>query len=91
VQTASTKEVSKQLHSNPHAEICGYVGGKWMRLSAEMVLDDRREARAAMLEAYSNLRNRGYDEDDGITEIWYLKNATARIYVFNDLTETITF
>ena len=66
IQTGKVKPVSNQLHSNPKAEICVFKDGVWLRVACELVEDDRREARASMLDAYPDLR-RMYSEDDGNT------------------------
>ena len=51
IQTGKVKEVSKQIHANPKAEICAFKDGKWLRIACELVEDDRPEARASMLDA----------------------------------------
>lgn len=88
IQTGKVKDVSKQLHANPKAEICAFKDGKWIRISGELVEDDRREARESMLNAYPNLRAM-YNEDDGNTEVFYLKDATAVIASFTAAPEII--
>jgi len=90
IQTGKVKEVSKQLHSNPKAEICAFKDGDWLRIAGELVEDDRREARASMLDAYPDLRGM-YNEDDGNTEVFYFKNATATFSSFTKAPETINF
>ena len=90
IQTGKSKEVSKQLHKNPKAEICAFKDGAWIRVSGELIEDDRREARASMLDAYPNLRAM-YSEDDGNTEVFYFQNATATISSFTAAPEVITF
>ena len=50
IQTGKVKPVSKQLAANPKAEICAFAGGKWLRVAGELINDDRREPKAAMLE-----------------------------------------
>ncbi len=90
IQTGKVKDVSKQLHANPKAELCAFKDGKWIRISAELIEDDRREARKAMLDAYPDLRNM-YSEDDGNTEVFYLKNAKATISSFTAAPEVIEF
>jgi uncharacterized pyridoxamine 5'-phosphate oxidase family protein len=90
IQTGKVKDVSKQLHANPKAEICAFKDGTWLRVSGELVEDDRREARASMLEAYPELRNM-YSEDDGNTEVFYFKNAKAVFSSFTAAPETIEF
>ncbi|MCR5783889.1 MAG: pyridoxamine 5'-phosphate oxidase family protein [Clostridia bacterium] len=90
VQTGKVKEVSKQLHANPKAEICAFKDGAWLRLSGELIADDRREARKSMLDAYPELR-RMYNEDDGNTEVFYFRNATAVFSSFTMAPETVKF
>ena len=51
IQTGKSKDVSKQLHANPKAEICAFKDGDWIRIACELVEDDRRQARASMLDA----------------------------------------
>ncbi len=88
IQTGKVKDVSKQLHANPKAEICAFKDGKWIRISGELVEDDRREARESMLNAYPDLRAM-YNEDDGNTEVFYFKDATAVIASFTAAPEII--
>ena len=90
IQTGKSKEVSKQIHANPKSEICAFMDGRWIRIACELVEDDRREARKAMLDAYPQLRGM-YSEDDGNTEVFYMKNATATISSFTAAPEVITF
>ena len=90
IQTGKSKDVSKQLHINPKAEICAFKDGAWLRVAATLVEDDRREARAAMLDAYPTLRGM-YNEDDGNTEVFYLKDATATFSSFTAAPEVETF
>ena len=90
IQTGKVKEVSKQLHANPKAELSAFKDGVWIRVSGEFVEDDRREARASMLDAYPELRN-VYSEDDGNTEVFYLQNATATFSSFTAAPETYNF
>ena len=90
IQTGKVKDVSKQIHANPKAELCAFKDGIWVRISAELVEDDRREARKAMLDSYPDLRNM-YSEDDGNTEVFYLKNAKATISSFTAAPEVIEF
>ena len=56
--------MSKQLHSNPKAEICAFKNGEWLRVAGELVEDDRVEARQSMLDAYPSLQKM-YSADDG--------------------------
>lgn len=90
IQTANTKDVAHQLKVNPKAEICAFKDGTWLRIACELIEDDRVEAKKAMLDAHPNLRNR-YSENDGITEVLYMKNATATFSSFTAPNEVITF
>ena len=90
IQTGKSKPVSKQLAANPKAEICAFKNGEWLRVAATLVEDDRREARKAMLDAYPSLRGM-YSEDDGNTQVLYLKDATATGSSFTRAPEVETF
>ena len=90
IQTGKAKDVSKQIHANPKVELCAFNNGKWLRISGELAEDDRREARKAMLDSYPDLRNM-YSEDDGNTEVFYLKNAKATFSSFTAAPEVIEF
>ena len=90
IQTGLKKDVAKQLGKNPKAEICAFMEGKWLRVSAELVLDDRREARKHMLDSYPDLRAM-YNEDDGNTAVYYLKDATATFSSFTEAPKVVRF
>ena len=90
IQTGKIKPVSHQLCVNPKAELCAFCDGAWIRIACELVEDDRLEARKSMLDAYPNLR-RMYDENDGNTQVLYMKNAVATISAFGSAPEVITF
>ena len=76
IQTGKKKNVSKQLAANPKAELCCFDGKRWLRLSGELVNDDRVEAKKHMLDNYPNLRGM-YNENDDNTQVLYFKDATA--------------
>jgi uncharacterized pyridoxamine 5'-phosphate oxidase family protein len=83
--TNNTKPVSKQLLTNPKVEISTTSPkGEWIRLTGNAVIDSRREAKAAMLEAVPMLKNM-YSSDDNIFEVFYLTDAVA---VFNSFSST---
>ena len=90
IQTGKVKDVSKQLHQNPKAEICAFKNGEWLRISGELVEDDRNEARQSMLDAYPSLQKM-YKADDGNTEVFYFKDATAIFSSFTHEPEVIKF
>ena len=90
IQTGKVKDVSRQLHSNPKAEVCAFKEGTWLRVAGELVEDDRTEARQSMLDAYPSLQQM-YAADDGNTEVFYFKNAVATFSSFTSAPETVTF
>ena len=50
--TSNQKAVYAQIKANPKVEISGMASdGRWIRVTAEAVFDERREARKAMLDA----------------------------------------
>lgn len=83
IQMGKVKNVSKQIEQNPKVELCAFKDGKWLRLSGELVRDERVEAKKAMLDSYPHLRSM-YDENDDNTEVLYFKHGTA---VFSSFTE----
>ena len=90
IQTGKVKDVSKQLHANPKAEICAFKDGQWLRVAGELVEDDRLEAKQSMLDAYPMLQQM-YKADDGNTEVFYFKNAVATFSSFTAPPETVEF
>ena len=90
IQTGKVKAVSKQIAANPKVEICAFKDGKWLRLAGELVNDDRREVKAAMLDKMPVLKAM-YSADDDNTQVLYFKNATATFSSFGGAPETIEF
>ena len=90
IQTGKVKAVSKQIAANPKVEICAFKDGKWLRLAGELVNDDSREVKAAMLDKMPVLKAM-YSADDDNTQVLYFKNATATFSSFGGAPETIEF
>ena len=90
IQTGKSKPVSMQLAANPKCELCAFQDGVWLRVAAELVEDDRVEAKKSMLDEYTNLRAM-YDENDPNTQVLYLKNAVATFSSFTAAPEVYTF
>ena len=90
IQTGKIKPVSKQIAANPLVEICAFTNGEWLRVSGTLVEDDRLEAKKSMLDAYPELRGM-YNENDGNTQVFYFKDATAVFSSFTKAPETVTF
>ena len=83
IQTGYVKNVAKQIAVNPKVAICAYKAdeGRWLRISATLVEDQRVEVKKAMLDANPGLRSM-YDENDGNTAVFFLKDAKATINSF---------
>ncbi len=90
IQTGKVKDVSKQLHANPKAEICAFKDGKWLRVCGKLVEDDRVEAKQSMLDAYPSLQQM-YSADDGNTEVLYFEDATATFCSFGEEPRAVKF
>jgi uncharacterized pyridoxamine 5'-phosphate oxidase family protein len=90
IQTGKVKSVSKQMKANPKVEICAFTEGKWIRIAATAVEDDRVAARQHMLDAYPSLQGM-YKADDGNCQVLYLKDATATIASFAGEPKVIKF
>ena len=90
IQTGKIKPTSRQLMANPKSELCAFKDGAWIRVACELVEDDRFEAKKSMLDAYPNLRGI-YDENDGNTQVFYMKNAVATISSFSSAPVVIEF
>jgi uncharacterized pyridoxamine 5'-phosphate oxidase family protein len=90
IQTGKKKAVSKQMQKNPKIAICSVKDDQWIRIQAEVVEDDRVEAKQSMLDAYPNLKSI-YSATDDNNQVLYLKNATATISSFSSEPKTIKF
>ncbi len=90
IQTGKVKEVSKQIQANPKVEICAFSDGKWLRVAGTLVRDERREAKAHLLDAYPSLQAM-YSPDDGNTEVLYFESGTATFSSFTEEPKVIVF
>ena len=90
IQTGKKKDVYKQILSNSNVELCAFKDGKWIRLSGELVPDDRIEAKKDMLDKNPSLRGM-YNENDDNTIVLYFKNAKAVISSFTEAPKVIEF
>ena len=90
IQTGKVKDVSKQIAVNPKVEICAFKGGKWLRVAGELVNDDNRGVKAAMLEKMPSLKG-AYSADDDNMQMLYFRSATATFSSFTEAPETVLF
>ena len=90
LQTGKVKAVSKQLAANPKAEIWAFHNGTWLRVAGELINDDDRNVKVAMLDKMPSLKSM-YSADDDNTQVLYFRNATATFSSFTAPSETVTF
>ena len=90
IQTGKVKPCSRQIAANPKVELSAFHNGTWIRVAGLLEEDDRVEARKSMLDAYPNLRGM-YDENDGNTQVLFLKDATATFCSFTAAPEIVKF
>ena len=90
IQTGRSKDGSKQRAENPKAELCAFKDGVWLRVSGELVDDNRTEPKQHMLDNYPDLKAM-YSADDDNTQVLYFKNATAVFSSFTAPPRTVNF
>ncbi len=90
IQTGKVKEVSSQIKKNPHVELCAFMDGTWLRVAGELVNDDDRDVKLALLEKMPELKPM-YSADDDNMQMLYFKDATAVFSSFTSEPETIHF
>lgn len=89
--TSNTKDVFKQIIANPKIEICGMnTKYQWLRVKAAAVIDPSREAKAKMLNDCPVLQQM-YKLDDGLMEVFYIKDVTATYSSFTEAPRTVQF
>ena len=90
IQTGLTKDVARQMLLNPKVELCAFVEGKWIRVTAKAVHEANVDAEAHMLDAYPDLKAM-YKPGDGNTAIFFLTEGQAVIASFTEAPVTYTF
>lgn len=91
IQTGKSKNVAKQISSNPKVEICAMKGDEWIRVTGTLVLDERTEAQENMLNNYPSLRAMYTTGPNGNTAVFFFRDAVATISSFSHGPEVITF
>ena len=90
IQTGRVKPVSRQIAGNPKVEICACKGPEWIRITGELVDDDSRGPKEAMLEKMPMLKGM-YSPDDGNMQVLYFRGAEATFFSFGAPPETVRF
>ena len=83
------KEIYKQLEQNPNIELSGmYDGGRWLRVSATVKIDERIEAEQAILNDPTG-PSQLYKVGDERFVVYRLENVKAYKYNFYSAPEEI--
>ena len=92
IQTGNVKECFKQMVAHPRVAISATSasGAEWLRIEADAVVDDRREARVALLDDHPELKGM-YSPDDGNCEAVKLENAKATFCSFTAAPRVVEF
>jgi len=91
IVTSKQKNVYRQMQNNPKIEITSMNKDTWIRIEAEAISDERREARVKMMEDNKDALSKMYSVDDQLMEVLYLQKATAMIYSFTAEPKVIKF
>jgi len=90
IHTGKKKDVAKQIEINPKVEISAFCGDTWIRVSCELVEDNRTEAQESLLAQYPSLSGM-YAVNDGNTVVFYMRDATAMFFTFGGEPRTVKF
>ncbi len=90
IETGKVKAVSQQIAANPKVEVCAFKDGVWLRVAGELINDDDRAVKVAMLDKMPSLKAM-YDPDDGNMQMLYFRNAAATFSSFTTEPETVCF
>ena len=90
IQTGKKKDVYKQIEKNNKVEICAFKDGRWIRVSGNLIADDRVEAKKDMLDKNPSLRGM-YNENDNNTIVLYFESGKAVISSFTEAPKVIEF
>ena len=90
IATDNKKNVFKQMLKNPRVEISAMYDNRWIRIEALAISEDSTGAKKTILNQYEFMR-KTYTENDGLFEVFYLKEGTATIYSYSGDPETILF
>ena len=82
IVTNNQKKVYQQMKENGNVEICGMYKGTWIRVEGCVKEDNRREARAAMMEDNKPALSSMYTIDDHLMTVFLFERGTATIFSF---------
>jgi uncharacterized pyridoxamine 5'-phosphate oxidase family protein len=87
--TANTKEVYRQLKTNPRVEISATSPSmEWIRLSGQAVFDSNHDVKCKAFELLPMLGNIYQGVDDPVFEVFYLADAEVIFHSFSTYGQT---
>lgn len=81
MNTGNTKEVYHQLKQCPNIELCAFIKGKWLRVSAKAMEQENVNLKQAMLVAQPNVAKM-YQGKEDMFAVFELMDVKARICSF---------
>lgn len=91
IVTKKHKNVYKEIKANPHVSIARALGKDYYRVFAELVEDDRMEAREKLVNDNVEACKGKYAADDEDTAVFYLKDAVMKLMSHGKDPEVINF
>ena len=91
VQTGRKKNVGQQLLANGKVELCAMKDNQVLRVTGTLVEDPRREAKAAMLDAYPGLKKMYSPDDDNTMVLYFKDGGSALLTAFGQPPVTFRF
>ena len=91
IVTKKHKNVYKEIKANPHVAIARSIGKDYYRVFAELVEDERREAREKLVNDNVEACKGKYAADDNDTAVFYLKDAVMNLMSHGKEPEVIKF
>ena len=91
IQTGRKKNVGQQLLANGKVELCAMKDNQVLRVTGTLVEDPRREAKAAMLDAYPGLKKMYSPDDDNTMVLYFKDGGSALLTAFGQPPVTFRF
>ena len=81
IATSNKKKVFSQILANPYVTISSILDERWIRIEGKLLVDNRPEAKQAILEAKPYLKDY-FSVDDGNFEVLYFSEGKATFKSF---------
>lgn len=89
ILTKKSKDVFKQMQENKQIEICACENDEnWIRITANVVVDDRVEAKTHVLENNPHMEKKFKVDEE--TQVLYLENIIVKFYKVDEIVNEIS-